>query len=88
MNEIKLCQIYKSIFAVILKSSSKLSIIKLYSINKNTLTVLFEKQFNTGIKYIKKIKYNSLGIVFGTYLEIYSSVENFENISQQNISKF
>ena len=86
-NEIKLSQIYKSIFAVILKIS-KLSIIKLYSINKNTLTVLFEKQFDTDIKYIKKINNNSLGIVFGSYLEIYSSVDNFENISQKNISKF
>jgi hypothetical protein len=87
-NEIKLSQIYKSIFSVILKSSSNLSIIKLYSININTLTVLFEKQFNTEIKYIKKINNNSLGIVFGNYLEIYSSEDNFENISQQNISKF
>ena len=86
-NEIKLSQIYKSIFAVILKSSN-FSIIKLYSINKNTLTVLFEKQFDTEIKYIKKINNNSLGIVFGSYLEIYSSVDNFENISQKNISKF
>ncbi len=87
-NEIKLSQIYKSIFGVILKSSSNLSTIKLYSINKNTLTVLFKKQFNTEIKYIKKINNNSLGIVFGNYLEIYSSEDNFENISQQNISKF
>ena len=86
-NEIKLSQIYKSIFAVILKSSN-LSIIKLNSINKNTLTVLFEKKFDTEIKYIKKINNNSLGIVFGSYLEIYSSVDNFENISQKNISKF
>ena len=87
-NEIRLSQIYKSIFSVILKSSSNLSIIKLYSININTLTVLFEKQYNTEIKYIKKINNNSLGIVFGNYLEIYSSEDNFENISQQNISKF
>ena len=86
-NEIKLSQIYKSIFAVILKSSN-LSIIKLNSINKKTLTVLFEKKFDTEIKYIKKINNNSLGIVFGSYLEIYSSVDNFENISQKNISKF
>ena len=42
------------------------------------MTVLFEKQFNTEIKYIKKINNNSVGIVFGTYLEIYSSVDNFE----------
>ena len=77
-NEIKLSQIYKSIFSVILKSSSNLSIIKLYSININTLTVLFEKQFNTEIKYIKKINNNSLGIVFGNYLEIYSSEDNLK----------
>ena len=86
-NEIKLSQIYKSIFAVILKSS-KLSIIKLYSINKNTLTLLFEKQFDTEIKYIKKINNNSLGIVFGTNLEIYGSADNFENILKKNVSKF
>ena len=85
--EIKLSQIYKSIFGVILKNPN-LSVIKLYSINKSTLTVLFEKQFNTEVKYIKKINNNSLGIAYGSYLEIYSSVDNFENISQKNISKF
>ena len=86
-NEIKLCQIYKSIFGVILKNPN-LSVIKLYSINKSTLTLLFEKQFNIEVKYIKKINNNSLGIAYGSYLEIYSSVDNFENISQKNISKF
>ena len=85
--EIKLSQIYKSIFGVILKNPN-LSVIKLYSINKSTLTVLFEKQFNIEVKYIKKINNNSLGIAYGSYLEIYSSVDNFENISQKNISKF
>ena len=87
-NEIKLSQIYKSIFAVILKNS-KLSIIKLYSINTNTLTLLFEKNFGIEINIIRKINNNSLGIVFENYLEIYSSVDNFETIPHNNkIPKF
>ena len=41
------------------------------------------------INIIRKINNNSLGIVFGKKLKIYSSVDNFENISKKNtFSKF
>ena len=83
-NEIKLSHIYKNIFAVILKHS-KLSIVKLYSINSNTLNLLFEKKFDVEINIIKKINNNSLGIVFHNELEIYKLEDTFENISQKNI---
>ena len=85
-NGIKLSQIWKNIFAVIL-NTSKLPVIKLYSINANTLNFLFE--IVSEINIIRKINNNSLGIAFGKNLKIYSSVDNFEKMSQKNtISKF
>jgi len=85
---IKLSQIYKSIFAVIL-NTSKLSVIKLYSINKNTLNYLLFQTVSE-IDIIRKINNNSLGISFQKNFNIYS-VDNFENILQKKkntISKF
>ena len=53
------------------------------------MTLLFEKKFDGEIRVVRKINNNSFGIVFGYYLEIYNSIDNFENISLKNsISEF
>ena len=81
--EIKLSEIDNNIFAVILNTSG-LSIIKLFLIKENNLNLMFEKRFNSQIYAIKKIHYNTLGIVFENYFEIYSTIDDFENIFQKN----
>ena len=80
--KIKLSQIDNNIFSVIL-INSEISIIKLFSINENNLNLIFEKTFNSKIYIIKKIHYNTIGIVFENYFEIYSTIDNFENILQK-----
>ena len=75
--------------AVIL-NTSKISIIKLFSINENNLYLVFEKQFDFQINIIRKINNNSIGVVFENYFEIYSSLDNFEKNfkKKENLSMF
>ena len=78
---IKLRQINKDIFAVILCIEYYLSTIKIYSIYSNT-TVLFEKKFDCYVNSIRKISNNSFGVGLRGYIEIYKFNEKFEDISE------
>ena len=85
-DKIKLKQINKDIFAVILCIERYLSKIKIYSIYSNTI-VLFEKEFDFHVCSIRKINNNSFGIALFGHIEIYKNNENFENISEMIKSK-
>ena len=77
---IKLKQINKDIFAIIFYEKYYSCTLKVYSIYSNN--ILFEKAFNFIVKIIKKVNYNSFGIVYYNKIEIYKSNEKFENISK------